>query len=204
MFSQYCKAILSATSTAIDPESAKKTRVRPRRGHRGQPLGQHERRLMRQSAEHHMRHRGELSLDGLADMRMVVPVAGAPPGRDAIDQLAAVGQDDPAALGPDHGQRRRRHLHLAIRQPDVGKTQFKPVRMISCGRLGCAHVRFRDCRGRGDRGRSRRARYAIAPGRARRAWAGRITGGFVPRIDRCSRPYRRVRRYRVTRKRRSR
>ena len=56
----------------IREEDASQTRWDDRR----QPLGQHQRRLMSQTAEHDMRHGGELPLDRLADMRMVVPVAG--------------------------------------------------------------------------------------------------------------------------------
>jgi hypothetical protein len=96
------------------PRIGEEDACQPRRRHRGQSFGQHERRFVRQAAEHDMRHHGELSSDRLADIRVVISVASAPPRRDAVDQLAAVRQDDPAALGPDHRQRRRRNLHLAI------------------------------------------------------------------------------------------
>ena len=89
------------------------------RQQRGQPLRQRQRLLMRQPAEHHMRHLLELSRDGFANMRMVVAVAGGPPAGDAVDQLAPVGELDPRALRARHRQRRRNGLHLGIRQPDV-------------------------------------------------------------------------------------
>ncbi len=64
----------------------------------------------------------------LADMRMVIAVAGGPPGRDAVDQLAAVGQRDAAAVGAHHRQRRSHGLHLRIRQPDMVKPGAVPWR----------------------------------------------------------------------------
>ncbi len=57
--------------------------------------------------------------DGLANMRMVVAVAGGPPRGDAVDQLAPVGEIDAAALGARHGERRRRRLHLRVGQPEM-------------------------------------------------------------------------------------
>ena len=69
------------------------------RQQRRQPPRQRQRLLVHQPAEHHMRHRGELALDRLPDVRMVVAVAGGPPGGDAVDQLAPVGEHDAAALG---------------------------------------------------------------------------------------------------------
>ena len=97
---QNCSAIFSATSTAIDPESAKNTRDRP-------PGAIAVSRVASGSAGSCARPPnitcgivGELTLDAPADMRVVVPVADAPPRRDAVDQLAAVGQHDPAAVRP--------------------------------------------------------------------------------------------------------
>ena len=58
---------------------------------------------------------------------MVVAVAGGPPGRDAVDQLAPVGQHDAAALGARDRQRRPRGLHLRIGQPDMGEPRRVPV-----------------------------------------------------------------------------
>ena len=61
---------------------------------------------------------------------MVVAVADAPPRRDAVDQLASIGQHDPAPVRPHDGQRRRGDLHLAIRQPDVGQARSYQGRRI--------------------------------------------------------------------------
>ena len=63
-----------------------------------------------------------------ADVRVVVAVAGGPPRRDAVDQLAPVLQHQAAAFGARHGQRRRRGLHLAVGAPDVRRALFEPVR----------------------------------------------------------------------------
>ena len=118
--SQYCTAIFSATSTATEPESLKNTRSRsPGASSADQPLRQRQRRLVHQAAEHDVRHRRELALDRCADVRMVVAVAGGPPRGDAVDQFAAVGQHDAAAVRRGDRKRRRRGLHLRIGQPDV-------------------------------------------------------------------------------------
>ncbi len=67
------------------------------RQQRREPPRQGQGLLVDQAAEHHMRHLGELPLHRLPDVRMVVAVAGGPPRRDAVDQLAAVGEHDAAA-----------------------------------------------------------------------------------------------------------
>ena len=53
----YCTAILSATSTLTEPESAKNTCSSPSGVDRDEPLGQVDRRLVGEAAEHHVRHR---------------------------------------------------------------------------------------------------------------------------------------------------
>ena len=53
---QYCTAIFSATSTATEPESEKNTRVEIARQQRREPPRQRQRLLVRQPAEHHVRH----------------------------------------------------------------------------------------------------------------------------------------------------
>ena len=78
-----------------------------------------ERRLVRQPPEHHVRHGLQLTLHRLADVGVVVAVAGRPPGRYAIDQLAAVGQDDAGPLGARDRQGIGLGLHLGVRPPDV-------------------------------------------------------------------------------------
>src|SRR5690606_270687 len=71
--------------------------------------------LVHEPAEHHVRHALELSLDGFADMRMVVAVARGPPGRRAVDEHAPVVEHDPRPPGTRGGERRGRRLHLRIR-----------------------------------------------------------------------------------------
>ena len=72
-----------------------------------------------EAAEHHVRHALELRGDRGADVRMVVAVAGGPPRRDAVDELAAVGEIQPHAVGALDDERRRRRFHLPIRQPEM-------------------------------------------------------------------------------------
>ena len=57
-----------------------------------EPPRQIERRLMNQPAEHDMRHLGELILDRRANMGVIIAVAGGPPARDPIDELAVIGE----------------------------------------------------------------------------------------------------------------
>ena len=78
----------------------------------GQPLGQPFGRLMRQAAEHDMRHDPKLPLDGVADRGISMAVASGPPGRDAVDQPPPILEDEPHPLGRRHLQGRRRRLHL--------------------------------------------------------------------------------------------
>ena len=89
--SQYCAAIFMATSTATEPESAKNTWSRSPGSMRRQPRGQ----LF--GAGSCVRPpnmtcgmRLELARDRCADMRVVVAVAGGPPGGDAVDQYPPV------------------------------------------------------------------------------------------------------------------
>ena len=64
--SQNCTAIFIATSTATEPLSQKNTRLRGCRQKPCEPARQRQRRFMREAAEHHMRHGGELARHGLA------------------------------------------------------------------------------------------------------------------------------------------
>ena len=98
------------------------------RGHQSrQSTGQPQRRLVHHAAEHDVRHRVQLPRHALKNMRVIVAVADAPPRRDTIDQFAAVGQDDAAAVCPHRNQRGWGELHLAVGQPDMRKTLFIPV-----------------------------------------------------------------------------
>ena len=82
--------------------------------HRRQPRGEPFRRRVGKAAEHHMRHRGKLLRHRRADMRMVVAVTRRPPGGDAIDQRAAIIEENPAPLGAHGLQRGRSALHLRV------------------------------------------------------------------------------------------
>jgi hypothetical protein len=99
------------------------------RQERGKPCREPHRRRMHETAEHHMRHCLELARDSMANMRMIIAVAGRPPARNTIDKLASVGQSDPRAFGCDDGQRRRIGFHLAVRQPDVLAPSLLPVNL---------------------------------------------------------------------------
>jgi hypothetical protein len=99
---------LDRNRTGIGEEDASEITRHQRR----EPVGERERLLMGKSAKHDMRHDGELTLDGGAQMGVVVAVTGRPPRRDAVDELAAIGKHDAAALRANDRQRRARGLHL--------------------------------------------------------------------------------------------
>src|SRR5262249_35327171 len=94
---------------------------------RRQPAGERQRRLMNEPAEHDVRHQRELALDCGADVGMVIAVAGGPPRGDAVDEFAAIGEHDAAALRADDRQRQRRALHLRVGQPDMGEPGLVPI-----------------------------------------------------------------------------
>ena len=84
-----------------------------------QPPREPYRRLVHHAAEHHVRHRAQLHLHRCDDMGVVVAVARRPPRRDAVDQLAAVGEQDPRPSRADRLQRRRQTLHRRVWEPEV-------------------------------------------------------------------------------------
>src|ERR1700732_383087 len=61
-------------------------------------------------------------------MRVVVSMAGGPPARDPVDELAAVVEKNAAPLRARDGQRVRRRLHLGVGQPNMTNAARKPVR----------------------------------------------------------------------------
>src|ERR1700730_19227943 len=61
-------------------------------------------------------------------MRVVVSMAGGPPARDPVDELAAVAEKNTAPLRARDGQRVRRRLHLRVGQPNMTNAARKPVR----------------------------------------------------------------------------
>ena len=69
-----------------------------------EPLREPDRGLVREPAEHHVRHAAELVADRLVDDRVPVAVDRAPPGRHPVDQLAPVGERQPDALRGDDRQ----------------------------------------------------------------------------------------------------
>ena len=85
-----------------------------------QPVRQKPGRLVGQPAEHHMRHGPELAFHRREYMRVVIAVDGGPPGRDAVDQPAPVGETDAAAGCLYRLERGRFCLHLRIGPPEAG------------------------------------------------------------------------------------
>ena len=91
---QYWSAILIATSTATEPESQKNTCSSPPGVSATSRSRQLDRRLVGQAAEHDVGHAPELVSTAAVQLRVVVAVDRAPPGRHAVDQLAAVLEPD--------------------------------------------------------------------------------------------------------------
>ena len=128
----YCRHILIATSTETEPESAKNTRSRPAGASSTQALGQAHRRLVREPAEHHVRHALELLAHRRVERRVAVAVDRAPPRGHPVDQLAPVGELQAHALGRDDRQRRQRRGQRAVGMPDalaVEREQLRPSRL---------------------------------------------------------------------------
>ena len=94
-----------------------------------QPRRQAIGRLVRQAAEHHVRHGLDLRAQGVGDVRMVVAVAGGPPRGQAVDQFAPVRQHQPRTACRHDRQRRPRGLHLAVRTPDMRRAGGQPLRI---------------------------------------------------------------------------
>ena len=95
----YCTAILSATSTETEPESAKKTCCSGSGVQLHQAAAEVDGRPVGEPAEHHVAHRVGLAAYGVVEPRVPVAVDRAPPRRHRVDQRRAVGQPDPDALG---------------------------------------------------------------------------------------------------------
>ena len=188
----YCKHILIATSTATEPESAKNTRSRPSGASSTRRCSQADRRLVREPAEHHVRHPPQLLAHRLVQRRMAIAVDRTPPRRHPVDQLAPVGQPQAHALGGDdrqrlgwrRGQRAVGMPHvLAGRAPSSRPSRSGPSpsprtgRSRACARRTPGRTTCRGCprtrsppgcprRGRPPRGRrcSRRTRRSSAAG----------------------------------------
>ena len=111
-----CSAILIATSTPTEPESARKTCSRPGGVSSTSVVASSDRRLVGEPAEHHVAHPAGLVGQGGVEDRVAVAVDRGPPGGHAVDQLTAVGQPQPDALG-------------ALDQVGVGAPGHRPVGM---------------------------------------------------------------------------
>ncbi len=96
------------------PRIGKKHPLQSGRSQRTQTPRQCERRCVDQPAEHHMRHRMQLRLNGGAYMRMIITVARRPPRGDTVDQHPPVGKRNAATVRTCHRQRRIAGLHLRI------------------------------------------------------------------------------------------
>ena len=119
-------AIFIATSTAVEPSSEKKTRVRPA-GRERRARGQARRRLVGEAGEDHLLERGRLLARAAFSRGWSWPRRFDPPGRDAVEDSPAVGELQPDPFGAHHRQRRRRGLHLGVGMPDVRPVQGEPV-----------------------------------------------------------------------------
>jgi len=110
---------LSATSTAVEPSSEKKTceRLADRilRRHFAQLFNG----VVREAGEQHVIDSGGLSGDGGDDVRVSVPVEVDPPGGDAVDQAAAVVGVEVDAFGLCDTDRRWVERLLRERMPDL-------------------------------------------------------------------------------------
>src|SRR5262249_29093970 len=125
-----------------------------------------QRLLVDEAAEHHVRHDLELVRDRRANMRMIVPVAGGPPGRDAVDQFPAARKHDAATIGALDRKRRTCGFHLRVGQPDMGTTGPVPIGQRCLGRRRWRlqtyrHLRLLIVNGLGDFALERGARYIL-------------------------------------------
>src|SRR5690606_35174038 len=92
-----------------------------------EPLAEPDRRLVGQSAEHHVGHPVELPLDGRHDVGMAVAVDHGPPGGHPVDELAPVLEPEPnarSALDREERTRDRRR----IRMPDASLIALDEIR----------------------------------------------------------------------------
>ena len=170
--SQYWIAIFMATSTETEPESVKNTRSRSPGSRSASRARQRQRLLVHEPAEHHMRHDLELALHRLADMRMIVAVAGRPPRRDAVDEFAPVGEMDARALAsapPAAAPARSSSAHRAARcdrAPGAYQSRLSSMRLHRHRRAG-----------RGDPSTGCRGRRRVRRGQQLRPVEDRVGAG---------------------------
>ena len=86
--------------------------------------------FMGEAAKHDMGHALELLAHGRIELRVTIAVDGRPPGGHAVDQLAAVGELQTAALGSHYRKHRRRIDQRAVRMPDMLTVVGEPGRRL--------------------------------------------------------------------------
>ncbi len=101
--------------------------LEPVRGELDQPAGEGHGRLVRQPAEHHVAHPGELVAGRGVQRRVGVPVDRRPPGRHAVDQLTAAGQAQPHPLGRLDDERLLGAGHRPVRMPHPPPVDLEQV-----------------------------------------------------------------------------
>src|SRR6478736_6163166 len=76
-------------------------------------------RLMGKAGKHHVRHYCQLTLYRISDVWMVIAVTRRPPGGNAIDKFASVGELNPTSLCANYRGWSICPLHLRVWQPDM-------------------------------------------------------------------------------------
>jgi len=102
-----------------------KNTVQPLRQNPDQHLAQFHRRLVRQTAEHHMRHLLNLRLNRLIQNRMIVAVYRTPPRRHPVNQPRTVRQFDMHTLRTAHRINRQRIGHGRIGMEQMGAVEIE-------------------------------------------------------------------------------
>src|SRR5262249_2582571 len=88
------------------------------RQYANEPFGELDRRLVRGAGEDHVLEPLRLFRERMVQPRIRMPVDVDPPGRDAVEEGAAVFGVEIHPLAADDRQRRHRRLHLRVRMPD--------------------------------------------------------------------------------------
>ncbi len=101
------------------PRVREEHRLQRVRRERQQPLGQAHRGLVREPAEHHVRHARQLLAHSAVERRVAIAVNRTPPRRHPVDQLAPVGERQANALRRHHRQRLKRPRQRTVRMPNM-------------------------------------------------------------------------------------
>ena len=94
----------------------------------GQRRCQIDRRPMGEACEHHMGECGRLPGERLVQLGMGMPVGAGPPGRDEVEDLAAIGVEQRGALGARDDEGVCRGLVLGEGMPDMTPVASKQIR----------------------------------------------------------------------------